>query len=259
MTNTRGLCARISWFSFSLTTISLTTNPALYVMGAGYGPDGIPYSTARLNEDGAIHLRHPSPDFEEERLSSSPGYPLAVRHWRNSDSLFVHWLGRQGRFQENWKLAAIRARAEELILLPGYESVLDGWEPADIQDPDMLEFFVMPDPPPVFQEALALTAFALDEFVDRTELDGAELVVLASHRMGPSGGPLFERMADMARERGIPVINQWDYVARQGGRIEDAIFAYDAHWSAQGHQWAAEALLEWLRENPQVCDDADEA
>ena len=33
----------------------------------------------------------------------------------------------------------------------------------------------------------------------------------------------------------------------------------DYHWSAQGHQWAAAALLEWLRENPQVCDDADPA
>ena len=209
--------------------------------------------------DGTIHLRDPSPDFEEERLSSSQGYPLAVRHWRNSDSLFVHWLGSQGGFKENSKLAAIRARAEELILLLGYESVLDGWEPADIQDPDMLEFFVMPAPPPVFQEALEFTAFALDEFVDRTQRDGAELVILASHTMGPSGDPLFERTADMARERGIPVINQWDYVARQGGKIEDAGFALDRHWSARGHEWAAEALLEWLRENPRVCDDADAA
>ena len=135
----------------------------------------------------------------------------------------------------------------------------DGWEPSANSDVVMSEFFRRPDPPPVFQEALAFTAFALDEFVDRAELDGAELVILASHRMGPSGDPLFERMADMARERGIPVINQSDYVARQGGKIEDAHFAHDIHWSAQGHQWAAEALLEWLRENPQVCDDADAA
>ena len=29
----------------------------------------------------------------------------------------------------------------------------------------------------------------------------------------------------------------------------------DAHWSPQGHQWAAEALLEWLRGNQGACDD----
>ena len=85
------------------------------------------------------------------------------------------------------------------------------------------------------------------------------MVILASHTMGPSADPLFERMTEMAAERGIPVISQSDYVARQGGNIEDAKFAQDDHWSAQGHQWAAEALLEWLRENPQVCDDEDAA
>ena len=238
-------------------------SPALYAMKTGYGPDGIPYVTAARNADGTIALR-PVNDDVAARLSPVDGAaPQLIRIWGEASRrfLFARWLrssiGR-GLGAERYR-AEVSARAEELILRPGYESALDGWDPADIQDPDMLEFFVMPAPPPVFQEALALTAFALDEFVNRTERDGAELVILASHTMGPGGDPLFERMADMARERGIPVINQSDYVARQGGKIEDAHFAHDIHWSAQGHQWAAEALLEWLRGNPQVCDDADAA
>ena len=230
-------------------------SPALYAMRTGYGPDGIPYATARRNQDGAIHLRPPSPDFERERLSPSPDYPLVVRHWRNSDLLFVHWLGAKLGFRGVERIELVRARLEELVRRPGYESMSDDWEPSVV----MSEFFIRPDPPPVFHEALEFTAFALDEFVNRTEIDGAELVILASHRMGPSGSPLFELLADMAGERGIPVINQSDYIARQGGKIEDAHFAHDTHWSAQGHQWAAEALLEWLRGNPEVCDDADAA
>ncbi len=234
-------------------------SPALYAMRTGYGPDGIPYATARRSTDGTIRLRPPSPDIERERLSPSPDYPLVVRHWLNTDSLFVHYIGFKIGLEDVRRTEQFHARAEELVRRPGYESMADGWEPSANSDVVMSEFFRRPDPPPVFQEALAFTAFALDEFVDRAEFDGAELVILASHRMGPSGDPLFERMTGMARERGIPVINQWDYIVRQGGKIEDARFAHDVHWSAQGHQWAAEALLEWLRENPQVCDDADPA
>ena len=239
-------------------------SPALHAMKTGYVPDGIPYATARSSQNGQIHLRLPSPDIQGERLSASPDYALFVRHWLNTDSLFVHWLGIKMGLRPVWRIASAHAFAEELVRRPGYESTLDGWESADNRSPHGLDFFRNPglrnpDLPPIFQEALAFTAFALDEFVDRTERDGAELVILASHTMGPSGDPLFERMAEMSRERGIPVINQWDYIARQGGEIKDATFAHDGHWSAQGHQWAAEALLEWLRENPQVCDDADAA
>ena len=236
-------------------------SPALYAMKTGYGPDGIPYVTAARNADGTIALRPVNDDVAARLSPIDLAVPRLIGVWRNASRrfLFAKWLWSRSGLNAEWSRLRISARAEKLILRPGYESALDGWNPADIQDKDMLEFFVMPAPPPVFQEALALTAFALDEFVGRTERDGAELVILASHTMGPSDAPLFERMAEMARERGIPVINQSDYVARQGGNIEDAVFAHDIHWSAQGHQWAAEALLEWLRENPQVCDDADPA
>ena len=236
-------------------------SPALYAMRTGYGPDGIPYVTAARNADGTISLRPVNDDVAARLFPVDGAVPQLIRVWGDASRrfLFAKWLWNRIGLGAERSRAKISARAEELVLRPGYESALDGWDPADIQDKDMLEFFVMPTRAPVFREALAFTAFALDEFVDRTKRDGAELVILASHTMGPSGDPLFERMAKMAAERGIPVVNQWDYVARQGGKIEDAHFAHDAHWSAQGHQWAAEALLEWLRENPQVCDDADAA
>ena len=234
------------------------------LMGAlrGIEPGRLPFVSAERNEEGAYRLAPPNPRFtrlpapQEEPSPSS--LRTRVRNFAMESSYWARWFFRKrDALTPNEREADFVARAEAISRLPGYESFLDGWEPTTRQNVHTV--FNQAELPPVFQDALALTAFALDEFVDRTDRDGAELVILASHTMGPSGDPLFERMAEMARERGIPVINQSDYVARQGGKIEDAHFAHDIHWSAQGHQWAAEALLEWLRENPQVCDDADAA
>ncbi len=233
-------------------------SPALYALRTGYAPDGIPYVTAARNADGTVGLR-PVSDDVAARLSPVDGkVPQPIRIWGDarSRSLFAQWLWKRFNLGDKEAREKILARAEELVLIPGYDGALDGWEPADIRDAHFTGFFMTPAPPPVFQEALALTAFALDEFVNRTERDGAELVILASHTMGHSGDPLFERMTEMAAERGIPVINQSDYVTRQGRKIKDARFALDDHWNEQGHQWAAEALLDWLRENPEVCVDA---
>ena len=112
----------------------------------------------------------------------------------------------------------------------------------------MQEYYGQPDPPPVFQEALEFTAFALDQFAERAERDGAAPVILAVQIMGGEGSRFLEKPQAMAEERGIPVINQHDYIVRQGGNVGAAYWPNDAHWSLQGHQWAAEALLEWLRE-----------
>ena len=55
---------------------------------------------------------------------------------------------------------------------------------------------------------------------------------------------------------GIPVIDQYDYIIRQGGRAGDARWPHNLHWSPTGHQWAAEALLEYLEQHPETCGGA---
>ena len=60
-------------------------------------------------------------------------------------------------------------------------------------------------------------------------------------------------MSAMAEERGIPVIDQAALVRRQGAELRDAQFPHNGHWSPAGHQWAAEALLEYLKENQDIC------
>ena len=106
------------------------------------------------------------------------------------------------------------------------------------------------DGSPFYTEAFAFTAFGLDEFKKRTERDGAALVILATHAM--SRGVLV-RLEEMAAARGIPVIDQGDYIRRQGAELRDAHWAHDCHWNPAGHQWAAEALLEYLKRNRDVC------
>ena len=60
-------------------------------------------------------------------------------------------------------------------------------------------------------------------------------------------------MRALAAARGIPVINQHEYIVSRGGDVSDTYWHRDGHWNPAGHRWAAESLLEYLRANPQVC------
>ena len=134
-------------------------------------------------------------------------------------------------------------------LLDGVLSVSKGAFPI----PDKL-FAQGGDSPPFYTEALAFTAFALDEFKRRTEHDGAALVILATHEMSDFGGGVLARLNETAAERGIPVIDQGDFIRRQGAELRDARWAHDYHWNPAGHRWAAQALLEYLKRNRDVCE-----
>ena len=64
--------------------------------------------------------------------------------------------------------------------LPRYATLLDGWRPTTregMNDP----FMYAQDLPPVYEDALDFTAFALDEFRERADRDGAALVILSIH------------------------------------------------------------------------------
>ena len=108
--------------------------------------------------------------------------------------------------------------------------------------------------PPVYEDALDFTAFALDQFRERADRDGAALVILTSNNMGTRGDLGFDRLTALAEARGIPVIDYHDYVLRQGAEPRrDARWEHDFHWNIAGHRWAAEALLEYLKANQEIC------
>ena len=109
-------------------------------------------------------------------------------------------------------------------------------------------------PRPLFAEAIEFTAWALAEFRSRADRDGAAIVVLSVHdnHRHPRTDAVLRGMTEPL---GIPVIDQFDWIARAGGRVRDAQWPHDRHWSPQGHQWAAEAIFDWLRRHPVVCED----
>ena len=235
----------------------------LRAMRLGWDPARMPYAYPERAADGAVRLRPPHPDYQPS--SDLPGWDLprpASERWYEAlgrglakRSLFAAWLdGKRRALIPPDTRPPLPERVALTAALPGYGWILDGWQPTDAQELDGLLF--VEDPPPVFAEALADMAWALAEFRRRADRDGAALMILASHQeVGHAHTPQSELLLSMAEPLGIPVISQPDWIAHSGGRIEDSHWRHDLHWTPQGHQWAAEAILDWLRRHPEVCED----
>ena len=238
-------------------------SPATAALRWGWDPGGAPYALPARGEDGAVRLRPPDPRYAENALPwFRPPAPLpAPGPWYEEAagavagrSLFLRWLDGKRRAlagDDPGALPPLAARAEALAARPGYGWVLGGWEPDALP---LAEGLLADDPPPVFAEALEFTAWALAGFRSRADAGGAAIVVLAAHEDGRDGRALAV-LRGMAEPLGIPVLGQREWIASRGGRAGDAEWPDDHHWTPQGHQWAAEALLGWLRRHPEVCDD----
>lgn len=148
---------------------------------------------------------------------------------------------------------------ERLNLHPRYASVGYGWNPMKSKL-HRSSHFLEASPPPVFKEALDFTDFGLKEFKKRANRDDASLVILATHTLSSDflgGGEnirWFNLLKGMAKMNEIPIIDQYDHILRRDGKIADAHWPHDGHWNSLGHQWAAEALLEYLQRHPEICD-----
>ena len=232
--------------------------PILDGLHRGMDPDRLKNVSAIRGADGSITLRPPYPG--ESRFAEMPPPPPPLWFTRATDHLtgispLANWLDakRRASFSDDpdpelpaW-VALLSRRS------PRYAALLDGWRPTTregINDP----FLYAQDMPPVYEDALDFTAFALDQFKERADRDGAALVILSTHYMGTRGDLGFDRLTALAEPRGIPVIDYHAYVLRQGAvPWRDAGWAHDGHWNVAGHRWAAEVLLEYLKQNQEVC------
>ena len=228
-------------------------NSLLAAVFKGWDPDKAPYVVAEKTATGAIALRPPDPAW---RMLPSPPPPP------EKFSPVLRWLQRAtGRVPgaglptlDHW----IRLRAELLARRPRYQSVLEAYlsrssESALADKPRLLRKLLDDPALPLFGEAMQFTAFALDGFQRRVADAGASLWILLSSTLGDASDPLRVIVEDLAKARGIPVVSQHDYIVRQGRKPKEGIFRRDTHWNPTGHQWAAEALLERLRQRPEVC------
>ena len=239
----------------------IRNSPGLSVLWVQRGdPDRQRHVSAAKDATGAIHLRAPDPGYREFRAPPSlrpPPEPWDRQARRRiySMSWLADWLAAKKLVLFPAPGAdpdpALVAWGESLAARPRYAALLDGWRPTTKER--LIRTFAEAQLPPAFEEAWEYTAFALDRLKERTERDAAALVILAAHTVAKRGERVLQRLNAMAEARDVPVIDQRDYIARQGGSIEAATFAHDEHWSPTGHRWAAEALLEYLKRNQWVC------
>ena len=235
----------------------------LQALRLGWDPARMPFAYPERTADGDIRLRPPHPDFQPSGELLWWGLDLSTASGRwyetlgrelTGRSLFARWLdGKRRALIPREPRPPLPERAALLAARPGYEWVLDGWEPTTGYD--IVQLLLAEDPPRLFAEALGDMAWALAEFERRADRDGASLVVLATHRFGGKDTRYSELLRGMTDPLGIPVISQYDWILRSGGRVGDAHWPHDGHWTPQGHQWAAEAILDWLRRHPDVCED----
>ena len=208
-----------------------------------WDPDKSPYVVAEKSATGAIALRPPDSAWQASR-----------------------WLPRETDRVPSAELSYAKwdlLRAKLLAQDPRYQSVIETYlsrvpESWPAESPKL--FKLLQDPAlPLFGEAVEFTAFALDEFQRRVAADGASLwLLLASSRksdLGDAADPHSLRaiVEGLAEARGISVVSMRDYIVRQGRDPREGNFPLDGHWNPTGHQWAAEALLERLRQRPEVC------
>ena len=233
----------------------VNNSTALASLARGLDPDRMPLVSAQRDASGAMKLRPPDPEFKRFLLPAPP------KPWRQRVlgrlarvSYFARWLNSKIDTPDDYFDALRAAWANMIAARPCCALILDGWRPGEWQHP-LRDLFLEEHLPPVFEEALEYTAFGIDQFKRRADRDGAKLVILsATDDMGTRGDPQFDRLSAIAEAHGIPVISQYDYVVSQRHDYRNARFRNDHHWNPTGHQWAAEAVLEWLKENQEACD-----
>ena len=236
-------------------------HPVMRGIRRSQDPQHLPYTSVARRPDGTLTLRPPDPEYQNFSVPSPPQPP---RPWvdralleASKISWFAIWLETKKRilFPSESPVFARKARAELLGRDPRYAPILEGTTHLSYNpEKDITEQYATGDLPPIYAEILEYNAFALAQYQERAARDGATVVILASHDLKVDGrSAVFDRIQEIAAAQNIPVIDQSDYILRQGAALQDAQFRHDPHWNPQGHQWAAEALLEWIRENQQVC------
>ena len=243
---------------------------ALQSLAYGTDPDRMPYMSAHRDESGALKLRPPDPEYGRFMLPRRPKRSYD-RMWGRlvRVSYFAKWLDMSMK-KKRWMVDTVNAIRDRIgapvgpdrlawvdmvAARPCCSSLLDGSLPKNSYFLSIGIPFTEERLPTVFQEALEYTAFAIDQFKRRADRDGAHLAIMAiTPHMGTRGDPQFDRLNAIAESRGIPVFSDYAYNISQEHDVYEGHLPSDVHWNATGHQWVAEAILEWLNANQDVCD-----
>ena len=239
-----------------------------------WDPDHPPHSYALKSKQGEIFLYPPDQEFQKYSIISPSNNPMIAQIEIFPNAFFRSWLSlrlRRVPFRLTPHISRnerLRERVNALRDRPRYTALMVDWKP--LTWGKILRSFEQNRPIKALQNSLDFTAFSLDQFKERADRDGVSLAILATDSMstlrvdmskGIEGRSPIDYLREMAVTRGIPVIDMYDYLVRQDRRVEDSIaamhFERDPHWNEVGHRIAAEAVLEYLKENTGVCETRD--
>ena len=192
---------------------------ALSSLVRGHDPDHPPWLYAVRGADGGMAFVPPAASLDELRAHGLPSVPEKpatagerLERTLRDQSYFADWVwtratGRRYQDLSAWngdRTARRRARSDAISGHPRHGDFAEGWNPVS-------EFLFTPaylldeNPPPVFRDALDVTVFALRQFRERAERDGAGLIILATHDLKGEGAPWFDLLLELvARSGGIP-------------------------------------------------------
>ena len=236
------------------------TDNLIVTQALNYGadPDRMPFMSAQKDAHGNLELRPPDPEYDRFRLPKRPNH-WSARAWHRLTgvSYFANWVDKRGHIGNSiWKnqrphnLATWANILAERPCCAWLTNVLQPGKTVSIKRP-----YTETTLPPGYEEALEYTAFGIDQFKRRADRDDANLAILAAtSHMGTRGDPQFDRLHAIAEPLNIPLISDYEYILKQGHDAQDGTWTFDGHLNATGHQWAAEAVLEWLKRNQHMCD-----
>ena len=127
----------------------------------------------------------------------------------------------------------------------------------------MHSIFHFAELPPVAVQAIAITGYAVDQYVSMADRLGFKLLVVAHpgltsiRRQNAADGRrrlkrgMVERVKMLAEERGLPFFDLLPKFVSQGP-LSETRFRYDGHWNEEGHRRAANGIFEFLVENPEL-------
>jgi hypothetical protein len=232
----------------------------------GWHPRHPPRLFFEPDPGGSYRSIEPDPEWRDHLLPPAPGEipnPVPGVSRLSAHSFLYNWINAailpgSPRFH-NWINGVIPVddiyvhRMREIEKLAGYAGVFGDWNPRETKVDSVFE---TEDLPPVFEEAVAMTGYALDEYQQRADRDGASLLVFSATSLSVRSPERmnFHRLAELAAERGIPLADQYDYAASRGVDLSSISFEHDGHWNASGHRLAAETLLEFFRAHPALCN-----
>jgi lysophospholipase L1-like esterase len=134
---------------------------------------------------------------------------------------------------------------------PDYKAKLEDWNPTEDEARNMdFAFFAPEKLPLVFEDAVRSTKCSFAAWKSDLERDRVPFVValaenVHAYRPPTENGQLI-RVAKQLNELGIAWLDLYPEFAKRG-KVDNAKLKFDGHWSAVGHAWAAESIVDYLK------------